>query len=92
MYFVNGKLYRIPPAYCEDSLFAVNEDEPQELQPEHPLGGHNYYSGRDFEKFIRRTRWLCKFRDRVQDLESSYKAHVAKRERGEVVRASATER
>ncbi|KAG8905916.1 hypothetical protein FRB99_007996 [Tulasnella sp. 403] len=56
-YLYHGKLYRIPPSECEHSIFNVEESsEGPAIPPDHPLGGHNYYGGRDMEKLQRMMR------------------------------------
>jgi hypothetical protein len=59
MYLNMGKLYHIPREASEDALFTVMPLEGVEEYPcDFPLGGHNYYNGRDHERFFHRTEWL----------------------------------
>ncbi|KAG7094902.1 hypothetical protein E1B28_005709 [Marasmius oreades] len=58
LYFVHGRLFRVPPSETEYALFRVEAGSDDLTLPEHPRGGHNYYNGRDQEKFIRRMKWL----------------------------------
>jgi len=82
LYFVRGRLYHVPATESEYARFLVSPDsEDHEQIPEHPRGGHNYYNGRDLEKFARRMGWLDKVVSE-RDWEEQYKAHVAKHEGG----------
>ncbi|KAF9269434.1 alpha/beta-hydrolase [Marasmius fiardii PR-910] len=58
LYFVHGHLFCVPSSEAEYALFRVEVDPDASIPPEHPRGGHNYYNGRDQERFIRRMRWL----------------------------------
>ena len=59
-YLYEGTLYQIPSSEKEHSMFEVEESsltEEQVVPPDFPLGGHNYYGGRDMEKLQRLMRW-----------------------------------
>ncbi|KAI3613087.1 putative triacylglycerol lipase [Moniliophthora roreri] len=59
LYFVHGRLYCVPSSESEYALFRVDPKLASNGRPpEHPRGGHNYYNGRDQERFIRRMNWL----------------------------------
>lgn len=60
LYLHHGCLYNTPPEEVERTFFQVEHDEDtyQSHPPEYPLGGHNYYNGRDMEKLVRRMQWL----------------------------------
>ncbi|KAF7360176.1 Triacylglycerol lipase [Mycena venus] len=78
-YFVHGRLYQIPLASREYALFHLTPDlEDEKIVPDHPRGGHNYYNGRDMEKFARRMMWLEKAMRREGDWKERYRAKVAK--------------
>ncbi|KAJ7032012.1 Alpha/Beta hydrolase protein [Mycena alexandri] len=80
-YFVHGRLYQVPPASREYALFHVTPDlEDENVLPDHPRGGHNYYNGRDMEKFARRILWLDKAMkmEGDEDWKERYRAQVAK--------------
>jgi len=82
-YFVHGRLYQIPPASREYALFHLTPDlEDEKNVPEHPRGGHNYYNGRDMEKFARRMMWLEKAMRRDGDWKERYRAKVVKHSLG----------
>ncbi|KAJ7108722.1 Alpha/Beta hydrolase protein [Mycena epipterygia] len=79
LYFVHGRLYRVPPASREYALFHVTPDlEDENVLPEHPRGGHNYYNGRDMEKFARRIMWLDKAMKKEGDWKELYRIKVEK--------------
>lgn len=81
LYFLWGHLYHIPPSESEHTLFDLQqEDAAENYLLDHPRGGHNYYSGRDLEKFVRRMRWLDNAMSGDGDWESRYKKHVRKHE------------
>jgi hypothetical protein len=46
--------------------------------PIFPHGGHNYYSGRDLEGFIRKTSWLFQAKPMEEDWEDRYMTIVSK--------------
>lgn len=78
-YFVHGRLYQVPPASREYALFHVTPDpDDEDIPPAHPRGGHNYYNGRDMEKFSRRMLWLMKAMKKEGDWKEQYRAKVAK--------------
>ena len=56
IYTIGGKLYRTPSTECEHASFRVVQSDT--AVPLFPKGGHNYYNGRDLEKFSRRISWL----------------------------------
>lgn len=58
-YLYHSRLYRVPESESEHSKFNVDTTGVPETQgaPDYPLGGHNYYGGRDMEKFQRTMRW-----------------------------------
>ena len=60
-YFYHSALYQIPQSEIEHSKFQVDSSgvpAPSEgAAPDFPLGGHNYYGGRDMEKLQRTMRW-----------------------------------
>ncbi|KAJ7143303.1 Alpha/Beta hydrolase protein [Mycena crocata] len=79
LYFVHGRLYRIPQASREYALFHVSRDlEDEDVLPDHPRGGHNYYNGRDMEKFARRIGWLDKAMKMEGDWKELYSVKVAR--------------
>ncbi|KAJ7143817.1 Alpha/Beta hydrolase protein [Mycena epipterygia] len=79
LYFLHGRLYRIPPASREYALFHVSPElEDENDLPEHPRGGHNYYNGRDMEKYARRFRWLDKVMKKEGDWKELYRAKAEK--------------
>ncbi|KAJ6582923.1 Alpha/Beta hydrolase protein [Mycena vulgaris] len=79
LYFVHGRLYRVPLASREYALFHVTSDlEDEKVLPEHPRGGHNYYNGRDMEKFARRIGWLDKAMKMEGDWKDLYRVKAAK--------------
>jgi hypothetical protein len=62
-YLFEGCLYQIPTSEAEYACFVVYDDKPAEdaARPrflEHPLGGHNYYNGRDMERLVRTMNLL----------------------------------
>ncbi|KAJ7100008.1 Alpha/Beta hydrolase protein [Mycena belliarum] len=79
LYFVHGNLYQVPPEFCEHALFHVTPDTGNEdVRPEHPRGGHNYYNGRDMEKLARRLNWLNKAIKGKGHWKELYRARVAR--------------
>lgn len=69
IYTVGGKLYQTPASECEHALFHVASDEEnKEKIFLFPKGGHNYYNGRDLERFSRRINWL----DKARPMESGW--------------------
>ncbi|CAK5282831.1 unnamed protein product, partial [Mycena citricolor] len=77
-YFVQGRLYRVPEALAEYSLFDVDLSEDAVEPPLHPRGGHNYYNGRDMERFARRIGYLDRAMKEVGDWRERYREQVAK--------------
>ncbi|EJD03946.1 alpha/beta-hydrolase [Fomitiporia mediterranea MF3/22] len=57
LYLFHGRLFRIPPSENEHTIFPVQLED-DELPPEFPLGGHNYYNNRDMEGCLRRLQCL----------------------------------
>jgi hypothetical protein len=84
-YLFHGNLYRIPESFSEHARFKVCYGGGPATTPLHPLGGHNYYNGRDMEKFLRRMRWLLEFRGKGEGWEEAYRARVRKHEREEIM-------
>ncbi|KAJ7071599.1 hypothetical protein C8F01DRAFT_1207034 [Mycena amicta] len=80
-YFLHGRLYHVPEGYSEYSLFHATSDQEDEKPPIHPRGGHNYYNGRDLERFARRIGWLDRVLKKNGDWRELYSAKVAKHER-----------
>jgi len=58
LYFAYGRLYHILAAESECCAFPIESSVMKDSNLEHPLGGHNYYNGRDMEKFLRNMRWF----------------------------------
>ncbi|KAJ6557942.1 Alpha/Beta hydrolase protein [Mycena capillaripes] len=79
-YFMHGRLYQVPAPSREYTLFHLTPElEDENLVPDHPRGGHNYYNGRDMEKFARRITWLEKAMKKAEgDWKERYRAKVAK--------------
>lgn len=73
LYFVNGRLYRIPETECEYAFFKVPESDEPVL---YPRGGHNYYSGRDLEKARRLMGWLDRVLAGTENWEEQYKVYI----------------
>lgn len=82
LYTAGGVLYNTPAAESEYSLFHVMDDSEggdyDGHAPIFPLGGHNYYNGRDLERFIRRTSWLFQAKPMEEDWEDRYMTIVSK--------------
>ncbi|KAF8155574.1 Alpha/Beta hydrolase protein [Crassisporium funariophilum] len=77
IYTVGGKLYRTPATESEHALFHVlsdSNDGDQSFTPIFPRGGHNYYNGRDLERFARRIAWLDRAKPTEQGWEDRYTA------------------
>uniref|UniRef100_A0A8H7XZ06 Fungal lipase-type domain-containing protein n=1 Tax=Psilocybe cubensis TaxID=181762 RepID=A0A8H7XZ06_PSICU len=79
-YLVGGKLYRTPSTEAEHALFRVESDnnDDQNKFILFPKGGHNYYNGRDLEKFSRRMNWLIQSIPTQDGWEERY-AEIAKK-------------
>lgn len=80
LYTLGGVLYNTPVTELEHSLFHVM-DEGGDYDGHaqiFPLGGHNYYNGRDLERFIRRTGWLVEAKPMEEDWEDRYTTIVSK--------------
>ncbi|KDQ63729.1 hypothetical protein JAAARDRAFT_389250 [Jaapia argillacea MUCL 33604] len=84
LYFVAGRLYRVPPSENEHGSFNVSLSPSEKAFVDYPRGGHNYYNNRDMEKFGRRMKWLDELmqRDTGTGWEEKYLRRVGKRERG----------
>ncbi|KAL6309995.1 Alpha/Beta hydrolase protein [Sparassis latifolia] len=83
LYFYHGQLFHTPVSQREHGVFNVAGDalDPARV-PEHPRGGHNYYNGRDWEKIIRRMRWLKQVMETGSgEWEKGYISQVAQAER-----------
>ena len=80
LYFYHGVLFRIPASESEHGIFDVSEGalDVSELS-EYPRGGHNYYNGRDMEKFARRMGWTEELiLNGETDWETPYLARLGK--------------
>jgi hypothetical protein len=74
-----GRTYQVPEAESEHALFTVSPpmtDEPVVLN--FPRGGHNYYNGRDIERFARRVAWLEQVKPERDGWEERYRIIVRK--------------
>ncbi|KAI0033151.1 Alpha/Beta hydrolase protein [Vararia minispora EC-137] len=79
LYFVHGKLYRIPSSEREHALFDIEPVADVEA-PLHPRGGHNYYNGRNMENAFRRLQFLGDIIEKRSDgWEDRYLKRVRKR-------------
>jgi hypothetical protein len=77
-YFARNRLYRVPQENCECALFDVPQIDEAVL---HPFGGHNYYSGRDLEKAMRRRiGFLGEVLSREENWEERYREYLTRRE------------
>ncbi|CAA7264420.1 unnamed protein product [Cyclocybe aegerita] len=73
IFTVCGKLYQTPATESEHALFHVHSDGIDEGQEYlFPKGGHNYYNGRDLERFTRRINWLDKSNPSEHGWEARY--------------------
>ncbi|KAF9010231.1 Alpha/Beta hydrolase protein [Cyathus striatus] len=78
-YAVEGLLFRIPPTESEYALFHVApEHDGIARTPQFPHGGHNYYNGRELERFIRRIFWLERAKPNEHAWEERYVSFTAK--------------
>ncbi|KAF5310571.1 hypothetical protein D9619_008193 [Psilocybe cf. subviscida] len=75
IYTVGGRLYKTPPTESEHALFRVQASEKVSLFPK---GGHNYYNGRDLERFTRRISWLASSRPFDDGWEERYRKECQK--------------
>ncbi|KAH8112827.1 alpha/beta-hydrolase [Phellopilus nigrolimitatus] len=86
LYLHHGRLYHIPPSECECSTFSVVHDEDGygSSEPLHPLGGHNYYNGRNLERTARRMGWIVttKTKNLGEDWERKYLKRLKKEKLG----------
>ncbi|KAJ8081874.1 hypothetical protein PM082_007720 [Marasmius tenuissimus] len=85
LYFVHGRMFRVPSAESEYAFFQVGDLSDSSAPPEHPKGGHNYYNGRDQEKFLRRMRWLNDALAKSvkdKDWQRRYRKYVARHAKG----------
>jgi len=80
LYTACGVLYNTPSAELEYCLFHVVDEggDYDGHAPIFPLGGHNYYNGRDLERFIRRTNWLFQAMPMEGDWKDRYMTIVSK--------------
>ncbi|KAF8815114.1 alpha/beta-hydrolase [Phlegmacium glaucopus] len=80
LYTVGGVLYNIPATESEHSLFHVMDEgnNREGSAPLFPLGGHNYYNGRELERFARRINWLIQAKPMEEGWEDRYTAIVSK--------------
>lgn len=68
-----GHVYQTPASECEHSLFHIKQDNETEADFQlFPKGGHNYYNGRDLERFARRINWLCRASPTEEGWEDRY--------------------
>lgn len=82
MYLDKGQLYHIPREASEDALFTVSPPtQSKERLFDHPLGGHNYYNGRDHEKFFHRTDWMLQAKFREDGWEDRYRQVFTKNQK-----------
>ncbi|KAF9528622.1 Alpha/Beta hydrolase protein, partial [Crepidotus variabilis] len=73
IYTIEGKLFRTPASDCEHALFHVQSElQTMENLRVFPKGGHNYYNGRDLERFARRINWLDKSKPSEEGWEDRY--------------------
>lgn len=81
LYWYHGRLFHIPPAESEHGFFDVSADALDATKvPDHPMGGHGYYNGKDYGKIGTRLFWM---RDMMKEpnWEDAYVARVIKHER-----------
>jgi hypothetical protein len=80
LYTAGGVLYITPATESEYSLFNVKDEggDYDGHAPIFPRGGHNYYNGRDLERFIRRTNWLFQAMPMEENWEDRYMTIVSK--------------
>jgi len=76
LYLAEDRLYRVPMIESEHTLFHASRDEKEIEAPNFPLGGHNYYNGRDLERFTRRTTWLDKAIPGTDGWQERYTAYA----------------
>ena len=74
-----GNLYRIPANNQSQVMFYP----PENAMKHFPMGGHNYYNGRDLELFRRRTAWLAEADIEKTGWEARYEAAARGEGRGE---------
>jgi len=77
-YTVCGQLYQTPTSECEHSLFHIQRELDDSEICLFPKGGHNYYNGRDLERFARRVDWLDKAKPMKAGWEERYTAIAMK--------------
>lgn len=84
LYFYHGVLFRIPASESEHGIFDVHaEAMDASVSPAYPRGGHNYYNGRDLERFARRMGWTQELvLAGESEWETRYLNRIAKVERG----------
>jgi len=77
LYTPGGALYQVPEEESESTLFRCTVGA-GEAPPRFPRGGHNYYSGRELERLLRRLTWLEKARIPQEGWEGRYEALAGK--------------
>lgn len=79
-FFVNNRLYKIPPSEFEWAVFKVKHGE-NAPENRHPKGGHNYYNSRDMEKLLREMKSLDLSTTGPQGWEARYRQRLQKQPR-----------
>ena len=78
-YTENDRVYQTPASESEHALFRIQEEEDHSAEGGmFPMGGHNYYNGRDLERFLRRMAWLDQANMAQEGWEQRYLALVPK--------------
>ena len=75
LYGYNGYLYFIPESEREYTKFDVEECD-DDIPPEYPKGGHNYYNNRDMALMIRRFCILTQSRMEEEGWQERYEKAV----------------
>ncbi|KAG6812870.1 hypothetical protein H0H92_015798 [Tricholoma furcatifolium] len=76
LYLDDTRLYHTPQSECEHALFnVIHQPEYGEGSFRFPKGGHNYYNARDFERLLRRMKWLQKANINCEGWEGRYREH-----------------
>ncbi|KDR80354.1 hypothetical protein GALMADRAFT_223234 [Galerina marginata CBS 339.88] len=79
LYTSGGKIYHTPSTESEHALFRViSNNSSDDIAFLFPKGGHNYYNGRDLEKFTRRITWLDRAMPKDDGWEDRYMAILMK--------------
>ncbi|GLB38753.1 putative alpha beta-hydrolase [Lyophyllum shimeji] len=81
LYLAHGRLWRIPPAQSEYSLFSLTSSSQNLGDERFPLGGHNYYNGRDMELLQRRMQWFKPYTDEWDSLQRRFEAKLLEEKR-----------